>query len=151
MVLILTATACGIMTVFHEATIGIGVLNQSQLKPWINGVISITLMINVLTTGVFNVSLIFAFFISFIVLGLIIYRIWKIQSDNQRLLTTISNRNSPYRKVIRILIESGFMYTLSVIVLFVCYMASNNAQLGVSDSVRCPFPIGNHIRVLIDS
>ena len=39
-----------------------------------------------------------------------------------------------------IIIESGLMYSLSVVVFFVVYLASNNAQYGVSDCVSLPLP-----------
>lgn len=39
------------------------------------------------------------------------------------------------KKLVRVLIESGLLYTLSIVILFTLYMTSNNAQLGVSDSV----------------
>ena len=35
----------------------------------------------------------------------------------------------------RILIESGTLYTISIVILFVVYMLSNNAELAVSDAV----------------
>lgn len=38
------------------------------------------------------------------------------------------------------MLESGLMYTVSVLILFGTYLASNNAQLGVSDSVRPTTP-----------
>ena len=37
-----------------------------------------------------------------------------------------------------IVIESGLMYSVSVVVFFVLYFASNNAQYGVSDCVSLP-------------
>ena len=41
----------------------------------------------------------------------------------------------PYSRVLRVLIECGAIYTTSIVILFVCYLANNNAILGVSDSV----------------
>ena len=43
----------------------------------------------------------------------------------------------------RVLIESGLLYTFSVLILFGTYMDSNNAQFGVSDSVR-------HLRLFLN-
>jgi len=43
---------------------------------------------------------------------------------------------SPLTNVVIVLIESGLMYTLSIVVLFALYMASNNGQYGVSNAVR---------------
>ncbi|KAF9002198.1 hypothetical protein BDQ17DRAFT_1426150 [Cyathus striatus] len=42
---------------------------------------------------------------------------------------------SPLKNVMIILIESGLMYTLSIVILFGLYMASNNGQYGVSNAV----------------
>lgn len=40
----------------------------------------------------------------------------------------------------QIIIESGLMYSVSVVVFFAMYLASNNAQYGVSDCVSSPPP-----------
>jgi len=42
---------------------------------------------------------------------------------------------SPLTRVLVVLVESGLMYTTSIIILFGLYMASNNGQYGVSDAV----------------
>jgi len=47
-------------------------------------------------------------------------------------VTTVSR---PLTSVMRVLIESGTFYTISIVVLFVVYMLSNNAELAVSDAV----------------
>lgn len=70
-----------------------------------------------------------------VVTSLIVYRIWSIQK-----------RTSPYRltsdghdrmsHAMWILIESGLVYTLSVIILIATYGIGSNAQLGVKDAVR---------------
>ncbi|KAF9000140.1 hypothetical protein BDQ17DRAFT_1245907 [Cyathus striatus] len=107
---------CSILTIYIEATLGTGVLNQKQLKPFITGQLTLTLAMNILTTG------------------LIVYRIWSIQSSTAAIQLSRSSAFHPYSRVLRTLIECGAIYTLSVLILFACYLASNNAQLGVSDS-----------------
>ncbi|KAF5310296.1 hypothetical protein D9619_010551 [Psilocybe cf. subviscida] len=108
--------AFSIVTIVIEATLGTGVLNQSQLKPFITGTLSMTLAMNVITTS------------------LMVYRIWNIQQRTNRRLSRLSGID-PYSRVLRVLIECGAIYTVSVIILFVCYLANNNAQLPVSDSI----------------
>lgn len=48
--------------------------------------------------------------------------------------------NSPLTRVVVVLIESGLLYTFSIIILFGLYMASNNGQYGVSDAVSNYLP-----------
>ena len=42
---------------------------------------------------------------------------------------------SSLRRVIRIIVESGLMYSAGVVLFFVVYVAGNNALYGVSDCV----------------
>ncbi|KAH9475041.1 hypothetical protein JR316_0012143 [Psilocybe cubensis] len=44
-------------------------------------------------------------------------------------------QKSPLTSVLVVLIESGLMYTMSIVILFGLYMASNNGQYGVSNAV----------------
>jgi len=111
-------TACGIMAAYREATLptdGSGMLNTSRLSPWITGLLSLTLAMNLITTS------------------LIVYRIWNIQRVlKHRSVTTVF---MPLTSVTRVLIESGTFYTISIVILFVVYMLSNNAELAVSDAL----------------
>ena len=49
-----------------------------------------------------------------------------------------------------IVIESGLMYTVSVVIVFVVFLASNNAQYAVSDCVSLPLHLCEVSRVSID-
>jgi len=109
----LGTTACAVVATVTEASIGTGVLNQFQLKPFITSMLTLTLATNVITTS------------------LLIHRIWSIQSRTSRRTT----RDNPYSRLVTMLVECGMIYTSSILILFGCYLASNNAQLGVSDSV----------------
>lgn len=71
-------------------------------------------------------------------LGLIVYRILKIQRKLKRRNTMVLD--SPLSRVAIVMIESGLMYTVSIVVLFGLYMAGNNGQYGVSNAVRSRFP-----------
>ncbi|KAG5636174.1 hypothetical protein H0H81_008924 [Sphagnurus paluster] len=111
-------TVCGIMTAHTEAGLSsnTSLLNEEKLVPFITSMLTLTLVMNLLTTS------------------LIVYRIWSIQRS-VKFRATVSSEKSPLWKAMRILIESGLLYTVSIVILFILYMASNNAQFGVSNSV----------------
>ncbi|KAF9473129.1 hypothetical protein BDN70DRAFT_817686 [Pholiota conissans] len=136
----LATTVCGAMTIYIEATMGTSgkLLNSSSLVPFITSMLCLTLVLNILTTGVQPITSLLPFWtilaerVSF--LGLIVYRIWSIQQGlKHRSAVVVST--SPLRNVVVVLIESGVMYTVSIIILFGLYMASNNGQYGVSNAV----------------
>ncbi|KAF5376458.1 hypothetical protein D9615_008606 [Tricholomella constricta] len=111
-------TVCGIMTAYIEATLTNdgALLNASNLVPFITSMLTLTLAMNLITTS------------------LIVHRIWSIQRA-VKFRATVASEKGPLSKVMRILIESGLMYTMSIVILFGLYMASNNGQFGVSNSV----------------
>jgi len=116
MLLWLGTTTCGVVTLRNEATLRSGqLLASNQLVPFISASLFLTLATNVITTS------------------LIVYRIWKVRSEigNGQLF----NPNSPMANLVIVLIESGLLYTLSVIILFGLVLASNNGAYGVSNSV----------------
>lgn len=61
------------------------------------------------------------------------YRIWTIRRILKRRSATTVSR--PLTNVMRVVIESGAFYTISVVILVVVYMLSSNAELPVSDAV----------------
>ncbi|KIY47194.1 hypothetical protein FISHEDRAFT_45812 [Fistulina hepatica ATCC 64428] len=122
MLLWIVCTACGMIIMHIEATMNSdGDLATARLSPFITSMLSLTLGLNLLTTL------------------LIIIRIWSIKTElytnggavpYERVV-----RQDPFMRVMRMLIESGLLYTVSVVVLFATYLADNNAFLGVSDSI----------------
>ena len=132
------------MTIYVEATFNPSakLLNASSLLPFITSMLCLTLATNVLTTcasvGWHSVS-------EYLtpILALIVYRIWSIRKPFQHRSAIVVN--SPLTRVLVVLIESGLLYTFSIIILFGLYMASNNGQYGVSDAVSavpvCPSDI----------
>jgi len=112
----LGCAACGIMTAYIEASLGFSTLNQAKFVPFITSMLSLTLATNVITTS------------------LIVYRIWNVQSklSSHRSKT---HTDDPASRVMRVLVESGLLYTASILVLFGTYLSSNNAILGVSDTI----------------
>ncbi|KAF9529969.1 hypothetical protein CPB83DRAFT_811692 [Crepidotus variabilis] len=125
----LATTACGITTIYNEATMDTTgkLLNSKIFLPFITSMLCLTLATNVLTTT----SRRFPHSIICLDVALIVLRIWGIRQN----LTGIYTPHYPLTNLLVVLIESGLMYTLSIVVLFGVYMASNNAQYGVSDAV----------------
>ncbi|RPD65719.1 hypothetical protein L226DRAFT_557681 [Lentinus tigrinus ALCF2SS1-7] len=120
----LAETACGWVIVYIDATLHTSAtLNISQLEPFITTVLSLTLAMTTMTTG------------------LIVYRIMKINHSIASQDITRVGGSRRLTHVVRILIESGLIYTASVVVFFGTYLASNNAQYGVSDLVVQLIPI----------
>jgi len=115
----LGCTACGAMTVYIEATLDTegDLLNADSLAPFITAMLCLTLAMNALTTS------------------LIVHRIWKVQRKLNRRSAFALTEGTPLKRVLVVLIESGLMYTLSIVILFGLYMAGHNAQYGVSNSV----------------
>lgn len=67
---------------------------------------------------------------------MIVYRIAKINSRVvSSNMTRVSGGSRKLTRVVRILIESGTMYTLSVVIFFITYLAGHNSQYGVADCV----------------
>ena len=48
-----------------------------------------------------------------------------------------------------IVIESGLMYTVSVVIVFVVFLTSNNAQYAVSDCVSSPLHLREVLKLLL--
>ena len=68
------------------------------------------------------------------------YKIWSIEHRAKVIFASAGGADTTrLRRAMHIIIESGLMYTVSVVVLFILYLASNNAQYAVSDCVS-PFP-----------
>ncbi|KAL0960480.1 hypothetical protein HGRIS_005522 [Hohenbuehelia grisea] len=111
----LATSACGAMVCYLEVSIGTGALSQSRLKPFITSMLSLTLATTVITTS------------------LIVRRIWKVESKISHFRS--GDSSSPLNRVMRILVESGLIYTTTILILFGTYLANSNAILGISDSV----------------
>ena len=74
-------------------------------------------------------------------LGLIVWRIWGVDRKSSPHVTHVNTQQGSIprtrlHQVIRIIIESGMLYTTLVIATFICELAGSNAIYGVSDVVR---------------
>ena len=83
--------------------------------------------------------------------GLIVYRILKINEGVASKDVTRVGGGNRLTRVVRILVESGLLYTASVIVFFCTFLTSNNAQYGVSDvvSIRLRLVVCNGLLLLV--
>ena len=73
-------------------------------------------------------------------IALIVFKIWSIDRQTSRYVLSDGShpesiRGHRLRYVMRIIIESGLMYTFCVVVFICVYASGSNAQYGVSDSV----------------
>ncbi|KIP07584.1 hypothetical protein PHLGIDRAFT_412628 [Phlebiopsis gigantea 11061_1 CR5-6] len=100
---------CYIEFTLHKSTL----FTANQLTPFILSLECITLALNVIATS------------------LIIYKIWRVDRSSRRLFSLRSSDS--LKRAIRIVVESGLMYTLSVVCLMGVYISGNNAMYGVSD------------------
>ncbi|RPD78889.1 hypothetical protein L226DRAFT_530766 [Lentinus tigrinus ALCF2SS1-7] len=120
----LAETACGWVIVYIEATLHTAAtLNEERLVPFITSVLSLTLAMTTMTTG------------------LIVYRILKINSAMASQSVTRVGGGHKLTHIARILIESGLIYTTSVVVFFCTFLANNNSQYPVSDVIVQLIPI----------
>ncbi|KAJ7694523.1 hypothetical protein B0H14DRAFT_2987437 [Mycena olivaceomarginata] len=78
-------------------------VTSSDIRPWSETFFCITAVQNTLTTG------------------LLIWRIWRVEREMRN-----SNNHSPFRKVIRVIAESGFAYTLMVFLTFLVDLCNTN-------------------------
>ncbi|KAJ7712069.1 hypothetical protein B0H14DRAFT_3019602 [Mycena olivaceomarginata] len=85
-------------------------MNSSDIRPWTETLFCITAVQNTLTTG------------------LLIWRIWRVEREIEKLRVNTSGttNNQPFRKVIRVIAESGFAYTLMVFLTFVVNACNSN-------------------------
>ena len=127
-------------------------VNTMKITPFITSMVSITLVLNTVATCTSH-----SFFVTRNIadpcspLALIVYKIWSIEHHSRVAFAgTVGGESRRMRRAMHIIIESGFMYTVSVIVLFILYLASNNAQYAVSDCVS-PFRLSCQLSSVTDS
>ncbi|KAF8191516.1 hypothetical protein K438DRAFT_1830649 [Mycena galopus ATCC 62051] len=121
LVLWLGCVVCTGMTLHIEATLHSNALITSgSLHPLIVAFWVLTITQTALTTG------------------LIVFRIWRVEQENAPFVYN-TNPSSPHkqqsrlRQVMRVIIESGIMYTAIASLTFITEMANSNSTYGVSD------------------
>ncbi|KAJ6595600.1 hypothetical protein DFH09DRAFT_973684, partial [Mycena vulgaris] len=118
--LFLGGGVCNVMTLILEANLHSNALVTSKaLKPVITAFWILTIVLNILTTG------------------LLVFRIWRVDRQNAQFgyHTASSGDAQPsrLRQAMRIIIESGLMYTTLAFVTFVTYITDSNSVYGTSD------------------
>ncbi|KAJ6586261.1 hypothetical protein DFH09DRAFT_1431952 [Mycena vulgaris] len=113
------AAACTGMILHIEGTLHSNALITSgSLQPLVTSFWLLTITLNVLTTA------------------LLVFRIYRVDRQNSRFaFQTASNQYRPsrLRKVMRIIVESGLMYTVVAFITFITYIVNSNSSYGVSD------------------
>ncbi|KAJ3735992.1 hypothetical protein DFJ43DRAFT_1150788 [Lentinula guzmanii] len=114
-IMLVAELICGCFEIYTESTFGPGrsLVVYKQFAPYIITVIVLTVCVNISVTS------------------LIIWRIWSIISNAKKLFP--SRTRSPLSDAIRILLDSGLIYTSSALVMLITYIVSNNASYLVSD------------------
>ncbi|KAJ7931732.1 hypothetical protein B0H13DRAFT_2524736 [Mycena leptocephala] len=118
----LGGTTCGAILTYTFATLNkAALIDTASATPWVDSMIALTLSMNILTTS------------------LIVYRIWTVDKQTCNMIATSSTarsrRVSRLKSVMRILIDSAALYTVSVIIFVITYIAGSNANYGTSDNV----------------
>ncbi|KAJ7576922.1 hypothetical protein C8J56DRAFT_971940 [Mycena floridula] len=117
-------TACAMVLTWIEATFhSHSLLLAGKFGPFLTSFASLTIVQNVITTA------------------LIIWRIWKVDRENAKYryntgsTNTGTRRSSRLRNVMRIVIESGLLYTTFAVISFCTYVTNSNAFYVTTDMV----------------
>ncbi|KAJ7983269.1 hypothetical protein DFH06DRAFT_1081455 [Mycena polygramma] len=119
-VLWLGTAVCTVMNIQIEASLhSHALITSSSLQPVIISFWCLTISQNLLTTG------------------LLVYRIYTIDKENSRFAyhSNSSGNKAPsrLRRVMRIILESGLMYTVTAIVTFITFISGSNSAYATSD------------------
>ncbi|KAJ7037807.1 hypothetical protein C8F04DRAFT_1329070 [Mycena alexandri] len=122
LLLYLGSGVCGAMILRIEGTLRLHVLitGASSIKPLILSFWVLTIVQNILTSA------------------LLIFRIWRVDQQNTQFVyggtgSSDKKRQSQLRRVIRVILESGLLYTTMAFLSFVTFAVNSNSTYGVSD------------------
>ncbi|KAJ3710889.1 hypothetical protein DFJ43DRAFT_1170417 [Lentinula guzmanii] len=117
----LGGSVCGALLTYTFATLrSPALIDTSKAVPYVDTMIALSLTMNTLTTA------------------LIVGKIWSVDRQNATLMSnTTANaiRTSKLHRVMRIIIESAALYTISTLIFVITYVAGSNANYGTSDNV----------------
>ncbi|KAJ7586866.1 hypothetical protein C8J56DRAFT_943091 [Mycena floridula] len=100
-------SACAIVLLWLQATVSAeSLVNNNQLEPILKAYMALSIPVNVFATF------------------MIVFRIWSIDRENAKFRN--STRQTTLQGVIRIIVESGLLYTAAAIACFVCYFLGTN-------------------------
>lgn len=121
---------------WKESSIKTGAtLNDARIQPWTYATYAMTLTLNTGLTCKCPPTSLCLFRSSFLlgdVIALIVWKLWKVHSGVSRVAEVVTDR---LMHVVRIIIDSALVYTLSVFVLVACNIAKSNALYPVSDVI----------------
>ncbi|RPD65744.1 hypothetical protein L227DRAFT_631433 [Lentinus tigrinus ALCF2SS1-6] len=112
----LVTTACGWMALYMEATFG----TAERLVPFVTPFLALTLALTTMTTG------------------MVVYRILDINADLVSHNVSRVGGGPKLTRIVRILIECGALYTISVVILLCTFLGSKNALSDVWVRPFCP-------------
>jgi len=114
-------TVCAIVLTWIEATIQAkSLVNVGKLKPFFTAYTGLTIPLNVITTS------------------LIVLRIWHVDRENAKFRPRSQDkRQSTLQNVMRIMVESGLLYTAIAIVTFCTYVTGSFAFY-ISTAIQAP-------------
>ncbi|KAJ7432658.1 hypothetical protein B0H11DRAFT_2260287 [Mycena galericulata] len=123
LILYFGGVAIGIKLVEAQASLNHAEITviSSDIRPWSETFFCITAVQNTLTTG------------------LLIWRIWRVEREIEEFRMSASgtrNNHSPLRKVIRVIAESGFAYTLMVFLTFLVDLCNTNLVYCFADATH---------------
>ncbi|KDR67462.1 hypothetical protein GALMADRAFT_1087002 [Galerina marginata CBS 339.88] len=116
-ILWITTLGAGIWTVFLEANLRAGAINQAEVWPARATFWSVTTSISLITTS------------------LLVWRIWRVERDNHRNHVGSGSMHTGYlRDVIGIIVESGLLYSAVAFITGVTNAVRNNSMFIVSSA-----------------
>ncbi|KAJ7585094.1 hypothetical protein C8J56DRAFT_142259 [Mycena floridula] len=108
---------CAVVLIWIQATVTAkSLVNVGKLKPFLTAYTALTIPLNVITTS------------------MIVLRIWHVDRANAKFR---SERRSTLKHVMRMLIESGLLYTATAIATFACYLSGSDAFY-IATSIQAP-------------
>ncbi|THG99497.1 hypothetical protein EW026_g2856 [Hermanssonia centrifuga] len=116
----LANAVCAVAIIIITATLHqTALIHIGNLKPWITAFLVVTLLTNLITTG------------------LIVWRIWSIDKESTRMtsLSTLKGGSSKLARVIRIVVESALLYTTLVLMTTVADVIGSNAIYPLAETM----------------
>jgi hypothetical protein len=136
--LVLGNTAVTGVVLYIEITLNQhALLSVKQIKPFGVAFWALTVVINVITTGTGSTDLFNV--LTYSRPGLIVARIWRINQRTQDLIYRPERRGSPpltaLQHVMRIVVESGLLYTGNSLITFISLVTNSVALYVITDIV----------------
>ncbi|KAJ3981915.1 hypothetical protein F5890DRAFT_1532883 [Lentinula detonsa] len=115
----LGGSVCGVILTYTFVTLrSPALIDNSKAVPYVDTMAALSLTMNTLTTA------------------LIVGKIWSVDRQNATLMSnTTANATHTLHRVMRIIIESAALYTISTLIFVITYVAGSNSNYGTSDSV----------------